>query len=217
MTPIKVTLVEDSAEYAESIALLFKHTEDVLLFSTYTTAEVAIRSLVNNKTNFPDVILLDLRLPGMDGLSALASFTSKLPEVKVIILTQSDSEEDVLKAIETGASGYVLKSAKAAEIIDAIKIVNGGGAMLDPKVAQYVLNSMRQATPDTSVSLSPRELEVLNLLAEGFVKKEIADKLDISYSTVDYHVGRIYEKLSVRNAPAAVDQAHRLGIFNAAE
>jgi len=204
MKNIRVMLVEDNKEYREGIGLILKHTPGINLASEFATSEVALRDLQDLSSKTPDVILLDLRLPGMDGLESLPYFRSYAPEAKIIILTQSDSEEDVLHAIKLGAAGYLLKSAAAEDIIEGIRTAMDGGASLDPGVASFILKSLQIRLPDQqqeNAPLSERELEVLKLLAEGFVKKEIADRLDIQYTTVDYHVSHIYEKLNVRNAP----------------
>jgi DNA-binding NarL/FixJ family response regulator len=163
----------------------------------------------------PDVILLDLRLPGMGGLDALPHFTSTAPQAKVIVLTQSDCEADVLRAIALGAAGYLLKSSTITQIKEGIRTVIDGGASLDPGVARFLLKSLQARLPTAKSEglLSDRELEILALLGEGLVKKEIADRLGITYPTVDSHVQHIYEKLQVHNAPAAINIAHRLGIF----
>ena len=216
MKNVRVMLVEDNKEYREGIGLILKHALGMELMCEFATSEVALRSLQTQSTKYPDLILLDLRLPGMDGLESLPYFRSYAPDAKVIILSQSDSEEDVLQAIKLGAAGYLLKTATAEEIIEGIQTVIAGGAALDPNVARFILHSLQKRLPDTEqkIALSERELEVLKLLAEGLVKKEIADRLDIKYTTIDYHVGRIYEKLNVRNAPAAVNEGHKRGLFS---
>ena len=157
----------------------------------------------------------DLRLPGMSGLDALPHFASSAPQAKVIVLTQSDNEADVLRAIALGAAGYLLKSSTITQIKEGIRTVIEGGASLDPGVARFLIKTLQARLPKTSTeaTLSERELEILALLGEGLVKKEIADRLGISYPTVDSHVQHIYEKLKVHNAPAAINIAHRLGIF----
>ena len=121
----------------------------------------------------------------------------------------------MLRAIALGASGYLLKSATLDEITEAIQTVMGGGAPLDKGVARFILESLQTRLPkdEDQPRLSERELEIIQLLAEGFVKKEIASRLRIGYSTVDTHVAHIYEKLNVSNAPSAVNRAHRLGLF----
>ncbi|MDQ8207359.1 response regulator transcription factor [Coraliomargarita sp. SDUM461003] len=214
--PIKIMLVEDNREYRDVIDLAMSREEDLELVSEFVTAEIALRSVQGNAPKLPDVVLLDLRLPGMSGLEVLPYFTQAMPRAKVIILTQSDSEEDVLKAISLGASGYLLKSSTITEIKDGIRLVVNGGASLDPSVAKFVLKTLQAKLPteELNAALSGREQEVLVLISEGLMKKEICDRLGIGYATVDTHVRHIYEKLDVKNAPAAVTKAFRLGLFD---
>lgn len=213
---IKVMLVEDHAGYREVIARALKSEEQIELISQFGTAEIALRSLQDMSTrNEPDLVLLDLNLPGLSGLEALPFLKQAIPGAETIILTQSDKEADILKAISLGAKGYLLKSSTANQIRDGIKTVMNGGASLDPRVARFILETLG-AYPQKSAlekELSERELEVLSLLAEGLVKKEIAAKLGIGVATVVDHVRHIYEKLDVQNAPSAIHRAHRLGLF----
>lgn len=215
-TPITVMLVEDNREYREVIRLALDRDQHTELACEFGTAEVALRSLRDRAIQRPpDVILLDLRLPGMSGIDALPHFTQSFPSAKIIILSQSDEEADVLRSISLGASGYLLKSSTILQIKDGIRHVFEGGASLDPSVAKFLLKSLQSRTPqaESATLLSERELEILTLLADGLVKKEIGDRLKIAYPTVDSHVRHIYEKLDVRNAPSAISKAHRLGIF----
>ena len=212
---ISVLLIEDNAEYRAVINLALDDEKDIELIAEFGTPEIALRSLLDLSVPSPQIILLDLRLPGMSGLDALPYFREYSPNSKIIILTQSDSEKDVLRAITLGASGYLLKSASIKEILTGIKSVVAGGASLDAGVAKFLLKNLQHRIPKATlnIELSHRELEILELLSQGLVKKEIAQKLNIGYSTVDTHVGHIYEKLQVKNAPAAVGKAYRLGIF----
>ena len=213
---IMVMLVEDNPRYREVIALALMEEPGLHLASQFGTAEIALRSLWETPTGEPpDLVLLDLRLPGMDGLAALPQFLSSAPRAKIMILTQSDCEGDVLRAISLGASGYLLKSSSVSAIVEGIRTVVNGGASLDAGVARFIINTLKARLPknDADVLLTDRQMEVLTLLGEGLVKKEIADRLRISYATVDEHVAHIYERLGVRNAPAAVNKAHRLGLF----
>ena len=214
--PVKVMLVEDNPEFRKVLRLALSREAAIELSSEFGTAEIALRSLRDGSVpGCPDVILLDLRLPGMGGLDALPHFTSTAPDAKVIVLTQSDCEADVLRAIALGAAGYLLKSSTITQIKDGIRTVIDGGASLDPGVAKYLFKTLQARLPTATAEglLSDRELEILVLLGEGLVKKEIADRLGITYPTVDSHVQHIYEKLQVHNAPAAINIAHRLGIF----
>lgn len=214
-TPIRVMLVEDNVEYRNVVALALDSAPDIELISQFGTAEIALRTMGQENAQKPNLILLDIRLPGMDGLDALPKFCESVPDSKIIILTQSNHEQDVLKAISAGAAGYLLKSATLEELIEGIREVAGGGATLDSGVAKFILETLQTNLPPEQRAgiLSAREMEVLTLLAEGLVKKEIAKQLEIGYSTVDTHVGRIYAKLGVSNAPSAVNRAHRLNLF----
>lgn len=215
---IRVMLVEDNPRYREVVALALKLEPDIQLASQFGTAEIALRKLRDKPGGeAPDLILLDLRLPGMDGLEALPQFLAEAPEAKIVVLTQSDSEADVLRAISLGASGYLLKSSTVNTIIEGVRTVMRGGASLDAGVARFILHTLKTRLPrgGAETLLTSRQMEILTLLGEGLVKKEIADRLKISYPTVDEHVAHIYERLGVRNAPAAVNRAHRLGLFPA--
>lgn len=216
---ITVMLVEDNPEYRSVVELALADEDDIELVSQFGTSEIAIRSLSEaDKKSVPDLILLDIRLPGADGLDAIWDFRQVAPDVKIVILTQSSQEEDILRAISLGASGYLLKSTTLDELINSIRTVANGGASLNAGVAKFILHTLKSMQTggredDGSSLLTDRELQVLSLLAEGLVKKEIAKKLSISYATVDTHVGRIYQKLDVNNAPSAVNRAHHMRLF----
>jgi len=155
----------------------------------------------------------------MDGLDALPHFLSAAPQAKIIVLTQSDNEADVLRAISLGASGYLLKSATANEIIEGIRTVMAGGAALDAGVARFLLHALRTRSQkvQSELLLTARQMEILTLLGEGLLKKEIAERLNLSFATVDEHIGCIYTRLGVHNAPAAINKAHLLGLFQPAK
>jgi DNA-binding NarL/FixJ family response regulator len=186
------------------------------LIHQFGTAEIALRSLENAAPDeLPDVVLLDLNLPGMSGLEALPWIRHYAPKTETIVLTQSDQAADVREAISKGASGYLLKSATLKQIIEGIQTVIDGGASLDPEIARFILNEIRNQPTQTTPgkSLSEREFEILTLLSEGLVKKEIAAHLNIGVTTVAYHVKNIYQKLDVSNAPEAIGKAYRSGIL----
>jgi len=214
-TKIQVMLVEDNKDYRDVVNLAIGEEEDLEIMDQYGTTEIALRNLQSLEKPRPDVILLDLRLPGMGGLDSIRYFKEYAPNAKIVILTQSDQEADVLRAILLGASGYLLKSARVKEIVDGIRMVHGGGATLDPSIAKFLLQNLKSRLPkeQLNIGLSERELEILKLLSEGLVKKQIAEQLKIGYATVDTHVGHIYEKLHVNNAPSAVGKAYKLGLF----
>jgi len=216
---IQVILVEDHAGYREAIKRSLKRSGNVEVHSEYSTAEIALRKIqYMKKPEIPDVLLLDLNLPGMSGLEAIPWFRDYSPELKIIVLSQSNAEEDILTAITLGASGYLLKSSRFRKIVEGIQVVMEGGASLDPKIAKLILNRLKMQKPKMNPpekTLSKRELEILSLLADGLSKKEIADQLKITATTVAYHVRHIYLKLDVINAPAAVAKGFLSGILPA--
>lgn len=214
---IKVLLVEDNPDYRDVIDIALEEPEDIELCQEFGTAEIALRSVEHaSPSQRPDLVILDLNLPGMSGLDAIPYFKQVVPQTKIIILTQSGAERDVLRAISLGADGYLLKSASLDEITSAIRDAFEGGSPLDKNVARFILNKLKKHIPAEAADslLTDREMETLHLLSEGLPKKQIAAQLNISYTTVDTHVGNIYEKLGVKNAPSAINQAHKLGLFD---
>lgn len=212
----RIILIEDHPEYRKVLEFALEEEADMELVSKFGAAEVALRHLQDMSTRKEaDIILLDLNLPGMSGLEAIPYLKTSLPAAEIIILTQSDKEADVLRAIQSGAAGYLLKSSSMQEIAQGIRTVISGGATLDANVARFIMQAVQAQTPNVTSEkvLSEREMEILTLLAEGLVKKEIADRLCISSHTVVSHIRHIYEKLNVQNAPSAVNKAYRLGLF----
>lgn len=213
---IRIMLVEDNSDYRLVIEHALEPEADIELVSQFSMPEIAIRHLEDKTRIIPDLILLDLRLPRMDGLESLTWFRKALPRAKIIILTQSDAEADVLKAIQLGASGYLLKSSRADQLIDGIRSVIKGGSPIDANIAHYILNRL-PSTPDSKeearAQLTKRQIEILSMLAEGYSKKELSNMLSISVSTVNTHVEHIYQKLGAPNAPAAVSTAYKSGIL----
>ena len=215
-TTIKVMMVEDHPEYRDVIELALKAESDIELTNQFGSAERALRMLEDPSQQLaPDLILLDLNLPGRSGLESLPMFRTTCPDAKVVVLTQSDKQSDVVRAIQLGASGYLLKSSTVNQILDTIRTVSSDGVVLGRGIAKYILDTLQARMPRDEVAetLSIRELEILTLLGEGLVKKEIAQSLKIGTSTVATYIRRIYEKLNVQNAPAAITQAYRAGIL----
>ncbi|MEP2777527.1 MAG: response regulator transcription factor [Luteolibacter sp.] len=213
---IRIAIIEDHPEYREVVAIALAKEPDMELIGTYGSAERALKKLQNQQPeDEPSIILLDLNLPGMSGLEAIPWLQKYVPQSKIIVLSQSDKEAEVLSAIQQGASGYLLKSSQIHQLISSIRSVAGGGATLDPDIANYILKTVQNKPPGLEVSkpLTEREMEILVMLSKGSLKKEIADELGISINTVVKHIVHIYEKLEVQNAPAAIDKAYRSGIL----
>jgi two-component system, NarL family, nitrate/nitrite response regulator NarL len=213
---IRIMMIEDHPEYREIVEMALNREPDLELVSQFGTCERALRGLRElHEDEKPDIVLLDLQLPGMSGLDAIRHFHAEIPEGKIIILTQSNREENVLKAIRLGAAGYLLKSSTVGQLTEGIRAVMDGGASLDAKLAKFMLDTLKSKLKPMEIDglLSKREMEVLTMLAEGCVKKEIAERLRISLTTVVSHVGHIYEKLEAPNAPSAIAKAFQLGIL----
>ena len=210
---IKIILVEDNLAYRKGMVYALDGSSDIELLGEFGAAEFALQSLPDIPT--PDILLLDLNLPGISGLDSIPLFKEQSPETKIIILTRSDRESDVLLAIRLGASGYLLKSTSIAQLVAGIQGVYEGGATLDPSVSRYILDTLKQAPLKVpqDTDLSKRELEILALIAEGKAQKMIASRLKISVHTVSEYIHNIYSKLDVPNAPAAVAKAYKTGIF----
>jgi DNA-binding NarL/FixJ family response regulator len=218
MNPIQLMLVEDSPAYRNVIDRTLKNETEIELMAQFASAEGALRSLQDpSNRQRPDLILLDLNLPGMSGIEATPWFKKYSPDTKIIILTQSGCEADVVAAIQAGANGYLLKTSTLNQIKEAIRDVISGGATLDPSVANFIIKQAIRAPSSRQKSenaLSNRELEILTLTSEGLLKKEIADQLGITHRTVATHIEHIYQKLDVQNAPAAVAKAYKTGLFS---
>ena len=159
----------------------------------------------------PDVVLMDLRMPEMDGVTATGQIKAEHPETQVLVLTTYESDADILRAIETGASGYILKDAPREELFGAIRAVAEGKSPLAPAVATRLMQRMRGSAEEEA--LSAREIEVLELVARGTSNKEIAKRLWVSETTVKSHMLHIFDKLGVTDRTAAVTAALKQGII----
>lgn len=161
----------------------------------------------------PDILLLDLGLPGKDGLQVLEEIRALIPDLKVLILSAFDDRDRVYRAICNGASGYLLKTADPDEILSGIRDVINGASALSPTIASMILQGFARYGPVQKIEpLTSREEEVLRLLVQGLIKKEIADNLGISQHTVDMHLRTVYRKLHVRTQTEAVSKALRQGL-----
>jgi len=211
----EVWLVEDNAMFSRGVERVVNGLEDMDCTGRFNSVETAFAALDNNPP--PDVILLDVQLPGMDGITALGTFRERVKEARIIILTVFDDADKIFRAVCAGASGYVLKDSRTDQIGEAIRQVMDGGAPMTPEVAKKVIDAFAHMEPTTppseDYSLTPREREILSLLADGLLKKEIADTLDLSPSTVSGHLQRVYLKLHVNTNTGAVAKALREGII----
>jgi DNA-binding NarL/FixJ family response regulator len=200
---ITVSIVEDSEQVRGTLARLISRAEGYRCLSQFANAEAALESLPNER---PDVVLMDINLPGINGVECVRRLKQVAPEVQVMMLTVYEDTENIFNALAAGASGYLLKRTSRAELLDAIREVHRGGSPMTAHIARKVVQSFQQAgnSPQPTENLSPREQEVLDHLSRGFLYKEIAEKMGVSYETVHTYIRRIYEKLQVRTRTEAV-------------
>lgn len=207
MTTIRVMTVEDDAETRAGLERLLGQAEGLALSGSFDRAETA---LVQAARLAPDVIVLDINLPGMDGITAARQFKAARPAVEILMFTVFEDTDRLFRALLAGASGYLLKRTAANRLVEAIREVHAGGSPLSPRLARRVVRHFQHATASTAPppsemeQLSPRELEVLEQLASGCHYKEISDHLGISMDTVRTFIRRIYEKLHVHSRTEAV-------------
>jgi DNA-binding NarL/FixJ family response regulator len=201
--PITVSIVEDNEQLRATLARVIGRAEGFRCVSHYGTAEAALEGIPGDK---PEVVLMDINLPGINGVECVRRLKAVMPDLLVVMLTVYEDTDNIFNALAAGAHGYLLKRTRTAELLDAIREVRRGGSPMTTHIARKVTQSFQRAgpSPQATENLSEREQEVLNCLSQGFLYKEIADKLGISYETVHTYVRRIYEKLQVRTRTEAV-------------
>src|SRR4030095_3886652 len=201
---ISVSIIEDNDQLRTTLARVISRSEGFKCLSHFANAEDALQHLPTGER--PDVVLMDINLPGMNGVDCVRHLKQQLHQVQVMMLTVYEDTENIFNALAAGASGYLLKRTKTAELLNAIKEVHAGGSPMTTHIARKVIQSFQKTGPSTqpAENLSQREQEVLECLSQGLIYKEIADKLGISYETVHTYIRRIYEKLQVRTRTEAV-------------
>jgi DNA-binding NarL/FixJ family response regulator len=200
---ITVSIVEDNDKLRSTLARALNRVEGFQCVSHYGSAEEALKGLPSHR---PSVVLMDINLPGMNGVECVRQLTQILPETQIVMLTVYEDTDNIFNALKSGATGYLLKRTTQAELVEAIREVHRGGSPMTTHIARKVVQTLQQAPAPSqpAEALSPREQEVLDCLAKGFLYKEIAEKLGISYETVHTYIRRIYEKLQVRTRTEAV-------------
>ncbi len=217
---VRVVLADDQRLVRESLATLLGLLDGIELLATASDGEEALALTAEHD---PDVVLMDLRMPRMDGIEAISRLRESHPEVRVIALTTYADDESVLGALRAGARGYLTKDASSQDIRAAILTVAAGDAALDPAVQSHVVAALardgaRTAEPVTSNApelpddLTPREAEVLSLIAEGLTNAEIAERLVVSPTTIKSHINHLFAKAGLRDRTQAVNYAYRTGI-----
>lgn len=205
MPRIKVVIVEDDHEILQSLINLLSVKEDIAVTKTFLSAEAFISAFPEM---WVDVVLMDIGLPGKNGIQAVAEMKPKRPEVQYIMCTIYDDEEKVFNALCVGATGYILKNSSASEISDAIRTVFNGGSMMSASIARKVVQSFQNRNVQSKEleNLTPRQWEILNWLDQGYRYKEIADKMNLSFETVRTYCRNIYELLQVHSRTDALNK-----------
>jgi DNA-binding NarL/FixJ family response regulator len=214
MNGIKVIIFDDNDSLRDSVSMLLKESGDFTLVGTYADCLDVTNNIRNTK---PDVVIMDIDMPGKNGIEAVKVIHNNFPTVQVLMFTVFDDDEKVFAAIKAGAGGYILKNADPKNLLHAISEVYNGGAPMTPGIARKVLLQFQDILPDENKDyhLSQREKEVLGLLVEGHPYKIIGSKLNITYDTVRAHMKKIYEKLHVASMTEAVAKAINQKLFPA--
>jgi len=214
---IRILLVDDQRLMREGLRILLELEPDLEIAGEATNGQEALDAYAEIE---PDVVLMDVRMPGMDGVEATWRLRERWPSALVIILTTFDDDEYVFEGLRAGARGYLLKDVSGHDLADAVRTVAAGGALIEPSVARRVVAEfarmappVRQADAGLAEPLSEREREILRLMAQGFTNREIADRLNLAQGTVKNYVTTILQKLGVRDRTQAALRAREQGII----
>jgi DNA-binding NarL/FixJ family response regulator len=208
--PLRIAIFDDNKNIRESIGMLLSTESSFEVVGSFSHVLDCIEDVAASR---PDVVLMDIEMPGMSGIEAVKAIRKEFPQVQILMQTVFEDDDRVFDSICSGASGYILKNFLNTKLIDAIKELQYGGSPMSPSIARKVFNKMQQipefVRPEEAPNydLTPREKEVLACIVEGLAYKMIADKLTISYETVRSHVKKIYEKLHVASLTEAVSKA----------
>lgn len=203
---ISLAIVEDLDEVRDGLKNFISLSPDFKVLDTFKTAEEAVHDLPNLK---PDIVIMDINLPGMNGIECLRQVKQKSPLTQFMMFTVYENDEKVFEALKAGASGYLLKNTGLVQLIESLKELHNGGSPMSANIARKLVSVFREKeiNPKAIDVLSNRENEILQLLAKGLLYKEIADQLHISTATVRQHIHKVYEKLHVQNRTEAINKA----------
>ena len=198
-----VWIIEDNPNFRDATLRGLRVATPDRMGEAFSCCEDAIAKIDDGAT--PDIVLMDIGLPGIDGIEGIGEIKSRLPEAAILVLTVFEDDDKIFRALKAGASGYLLKSESIAEVCNSIELVLQGGAPINPRIASRVLAMFKEATPaKTDYGLNERETAVLDCMARGLVRKQTAREMDLNMHTVDYIMRCIYKKLHVNGATQAV-------------
>lgn len=202
MNPITVAIVEDNAAVCASLEKMINASDRCRCVSTSRNGAQALKAIPKHK---PDVVIMDINLPDLTGIECTTRLKAQLPRTQFLVLTVYNDSRQIFRALEAGASGYLLKRSTPEAIVQAVCDVHAGGSPMSAEIARQVVQSFQRPVTAANeiAALTPREMEILRLVTEGLATKEIADRSGVSYTTICTHLGHIYEKLHVHSRTAA--------------
>src|SRR5262245_58758966 len=206
--PVRVAIIEDHPEFREYLAALINGTEGLKCTGSFRSVEDALARIAEN---LPDVVLIDIGLPGMSGIEGIGVLKERHPGILLLTLTVYDDDERIFDALCAGASGYLLKKTQPARLVESLREAAQGGAPMSPEVARRVIRLFREVRPPqrADYNLTPHEVRILKLLVEGHNYKTAATKLGVAPTTINFHLQNIYQKLQVHSKTEAVAKALR--------
>ena len=202
---ISIAIVEDLAEVRNGLKSFLSLSEGFIVLDTFTTAEEALFDIPKLR---PDIVIMDINLPGMNGIECIRQVKTKVPATQFMMFTVYENDEKVFEALKAGASGYLLKNTGLVQLIESLKELHEGGSPMSANIARKLVSVFREKERNSEPveALSNRENEILLLLSKGLLYKEIADQLSIATNTVRQHIHKIYEKLHVQNRTEAINK-----------
>ena len=205
---INVSIVEDIDDIRDAMRALINGSKGFECVHVFADAEEALKDMSSKEI---DVVLMDIGLPGMNGIECMKKLKPEMPNTQFMMCTVYDDDDHIFNALKSGASGYILKRTSPAQILEAIRDLHEGGSPMSSEIARRVVESMQKSKKRSKATdvLTPRESEILDYLAKGYLYKEIADELFISKETVKKHIHNIYDKLHVQNRTEALNKAYR--------
>jgi DNA-binding NarL/FixJ family response regulator len=204
---IRVVVADDHPIVRQGVVALLENESDIEIVADVADGRAALSAVLAED---PDVVLMDLRMPEMDGVEATKAVRERRPEVAVLVLTTYDTDEAIVRAVEAGAAGYMLKDSPTEDLVDAVRRAAAGETVLAPPNTKRLVERMHKASPD---ALTSREIDVLREVANGNTNAEVAERLHISEATVKTHLIHIYDKLAVSDRAAAVARAYERGVL----
>ena len=204
---IRVALVEDEIDIREAMRVLINGSKNFECIYTYASGEDALKDLPGKDVN---VVIMDIHLPGTNGIECVADLNLKMPKTQFMMCTVYDDDDNIFSALQSGATGYILKRTSPAQILEAIRDLHNGGSPMSSEIARRVVTSLQRKkilSSETEI-LTERETEILDYLSKGYLYKEIAEALSISKETVKKHIHNTYEKLQVQTRTEAINKAY---------